>query len=71
MTPEMLFLGKPLNFEPVPGLKLDDKYQDKVDAKLQPILWVHDVEAGSPAAQDGFKRGDGILNFAGIVDQKV
>ena len=50
MTPEMLFLGKPLNFKLIPGLKIDEKYKDKIDAKLKPLVWIHEVKHGSPAA---------------------
>lgn len=28
-----------------------------------PFVWVHDVAAGSPAMQDGFKIGDAIVTF--------
>ena len=31
MTPEMLFLAKPLDFKVIQGLKIDEKYKDKVD----------------------------------------
>lgn len=33
MTPEMLFLNEKINFKPVSGLKIESKYEEKIDPK--------------------------------------
>ena len=31
-----------------------------------PFMWIHDVAAGSPAEQDGFKIGDAVCVFGDV-----
>ena len=43
------------------GLKIDEKYEEKIDSKQNPVLWIQKVETGSPADKNGCMSGDGLL----------